>query len=126
MGGGSQGLPPAPAQTSRAQRGREPPLRARERRLSPGYGMAAVKPQAAELLRTGEGTGGESSCSGEHRPGGASPSVRVRERSSVSDTELALAAGARRFSYKPAGTSPPFVLEDFSREGRGEPPGAEP
>ena len=84
------------------------------------------KPQVAELRRTGGGTGGESRCSSSTVRGGASPSARVREQSSVSDTALALTAGARRFSYKPAGTSPPLVLEDFSKEGGGKPPGADP
>ena len=83
-------------------------------------------PQIAELRRAGGGTGGESRCSESTVRGGASPCARVRERSSVSDTARSLAAEARRFSYKPAGPSRRLVLEDFSKEGGGDPVGAGP
>ena len=68
-GEGARVAPWLRAQTSRAQ-GRPGAAAAPRPREAPLTWVrdGRREPQIAELLRTGEGTGGESRCSGEHRP----------------------------------------------------------
>ena len=79
-GAGSQGRPSAPAQTSRAQGGREPPPRARERRLSPGYGTASVSPRLRSSGGQGGGQGGRAGAPGAPSVGAPLPPLESESR----------------------------------------------